>query len=275
MHHFCLLIGYGAGAVNPYLAFETLADMHQRRHAAANDLTLEQAKKNYIKAANKGIIKVASKMGISTVQSYRGAQIFEAVGLSKEVVDKYFTGTASRASTASALEVIAAREPGAPPPRLPADQASNGAGARQRRAVPVAPRRRVPHVEPRHRRQAAAGGAHHRLSRRSRNTPSSVNDESRHRCTIRGLLNFKKAHADPARRGRAGQGDRQAVRHRRDELRLDQQGGPREPGHRDEPHRRQEQHRRGRRRPQPLQARRQRRLAPQRHQAGRQRRGSA
>src|SRR6202040_1599870 len=95
IHHFCLLIGYGAGAVNPYLAFETLADMHKQEVLPAN-LTLDAAKKHYIKAANKGIIKVASKMGISTVQSYRGAQIFEAVGLSKTLIEKYFTGTSSR-----------------------------------------------------------------------------------------------------------------------------------------------------------------------------------
>src|SRR3954452_1068443 len=91
VHHFCLLIGYGAGAINPYLAFETLADLH-KDNLLPKDLDLDHAKKNYIKAANKGIIKVASKMGISTVQSYRGAQIFEAIGLGKDLVARYFTG---------------------------------------------------------------------------------------------------------------------------------------------------------------------------------------
>ncbi len=81
-HHFCLLIGYGAGAINPYLAFETLADL-AKEGVLPKDLTYDKARYNYIKAANKGIIKVASKMGISTVQSYRGAQIFEAIGLGK------------------------------------------------------------------------------------------------------------------------------------------------------------------------------------------------
>ncbi len=114
VHHFCLLIGYGAGAINPYAAFETLADLHKdeilpktyKEGDKVKDLTLEAAKKNYIKAANKGIIKVASKMGISTVQSYRGAQIFEAVGLSREVIDQYFTNTASRINGVG-LDVIA------------------------------------------------------------------------------------------------------------------------------------------------------------------------
>ena len=146
------------------------------------------------------------------MQSYRGAQIFEAVGLGKDVIDKYFTGTASRASTASALDVIARECARAASPRLPADR-SQRRGARQRRQVPVAPRRRIPHVEPRHGRQAAAGGPHRRATRRSRNTPSSSTTKPRHRCTLRGLLKFKKAaHADPDRRSRAGQGNRQALR---------------------------------------------------------------
>jgi glutamate synthase (NADPH/NADH) large chain len=129
VHHFCLLIGFGAGAVNPYVAFETLADMH-RELMLPKDLSLEQAKKNYIKAANKGIIKVASKMGISTVQSYRGAQIFEAVGLSKELVDKYFTGTSSRLNGVGldiiARESLARHHKGFPPVNVNGDVLDNG-----------------------------------------------------------------------------------------------------------------------------------------------------
>src|SRR5207245_1334193 len=106
VHHFCLLIGYGAGAINPYVAFETIADLH-RDGILPKDMSLEQAKKNYIKAANKGIIKVASKMGISTVQSYRGAQIFEAIGIGEDVINLYFSGTASRIGGIG-LETIAA-----------------------------------------------------------------------------------------------------------------------------------------------------------------------
>jgi glutamate synthase (NADPH/NADH) large chain len=94
VHHMALLIGYGAAAVNPYLAFETIEDMI--RSDALPGLTPRQAVRNYIKACGKGVLKVMSKMGISTVASYCGAQVFEAIGLSQELVDEYFTGTVSR-----------------------------------------------------------------------------------------------------------------------------------------------------------------------------------
>ena len=93
--HFALLLGYGAGAINPYLAFETLESLVQERVLAA-EVDEKTARKNYVKAVHKGVVKVMSKMGISTIQSYRGAQIFEAVGLSQELVDQYFTWTPSR-----------------------------------------------------------------------------------------------------------------------------------------------------------------------------------
>jgi glutamate synthase (ferredoxin) len=104
VHHFCTLIGYGCGAINPYLAFETLDDMI--RQGLLVNVDHKTACKNYIKAATKGVIKVASKIGISTMQSYRGAQIFEAVGLNQAVVDKYFTTTATRIE-GSDLAIIA------------------------------------------------------------------------------------------------------------------------------------------------------------------------
>ena len=94
VHHCALLVGYGAGAVNPYLAFETLDDMI--RQGLLGAVTHEQAVRNYIKALNKGILKVMSKMGISALQGYCGAQVFEAVGLEKAFVDQYFTWTVSR-----------------------------------------------------------------------------------------------------------------------------------------------------------------------------------
>ncbi len=103
VHHFSLLIGYGAGAINPYLAFETLDDMI--RQGLLKGITHKDACKNYVKAAVKGVVKVISKMGISTIQSYRGAQIFEAIGLKRSVVDKYFTWTPSRIEGAG-LDVI-------------------------------------------------------------------------------------------------------------------------------------------------------------------------
>jgi len=104
VHHIALLLGYGAGAINPYLAFETLDDMIRAGLLAGLDYA--KAVKNYVKALNKGVIKVISKMGISTIQSYRGAQIFEAVGLAREFVDRYFTWTASRIGGVG-LDVIA------------------------------------------------------------------------------------------------------------------------------------------------------------------------
>jgi glutamate synthase domain-containing protein 2/glutamate synthase domain-containing protein 1/glutamate synthase domain-containing protein 3 len=94
VHHFALLIGYGCSVVNPYLAFETLESMIQEGLVTSVDARL--ACKNYVKAATKGVIKVMSKMGISAIQSYRGAQVFEAVGLRQDVIDQYFTWTASR-----------------------------------------------------------------------------------------------------------------------------------------------------------------------------------
>ena len=102
--HFALLIGYGAGAINPYLAFETLDDMVQQNMLPDN-LDAKTAEKNYIKAVHKGVVKVMSKMGISTIQSYRGAQIFEAVGLSQELVESYFNWTPTRVGGIG-LEVI-------------------------------------------------------------------------------------------------------------------------------------------------------------------------
>jgi glutamate synthase (NADPH/NADH) large chain len=92
VHHFCVLAGYGAEAVNPYLAFETLEAL---RVTNVSPLSAETVAANYVKAVGKGLLKVMSKMGISTYQSYCGAQIFDAVGLSSAFVEKYFTGTAS------------------------------------------------------------------------------------------------------------------------------------------------------------------------------------
>ncbi|WP_448562548.1 glutamate synthase large subunit [Trichothermofontia sp.] len=104
VHHFATLIGYGCGAINPYLAFETLDDLI--KEGLLVNVDYATACKNYIKAATKGVIKVASKIGISTIQSYRGAQIFEAIGLNRSVIDKYFTWTASRIEGAD-LAVLA------------------------------------------------------------------------------------------------------------------------------------------------------------------------
>ena len=93
--HYALLIGYGASAVNPYLAIETMEDLAVRGNLPEG-VSFDKALYHYIKAINKGLLKVFSKMGISTLQSYRGAQVFEAIGLNSQLIEKYFTGTASR-----------------------------------------------------------------------------------------------------------------------------------------------------------------------------------
>ncbi|HET9657370.1 MAG TPA: glutamate synthase large subunit [Kineosporiaceae bacterium] len=104
VHHVALLIGYGAAAVNPYLAMESVEDLVRR--GVITDLTPEKAIAHLLKALGKGVLKVMSKMGISTVASYRGAQVFEAIGLSQDTVDRYFTGTTSQLGGVG-LDVIA------------------------------------------------------------------------------------------------------------------------------------------------------------------------
>jgi glutamate synthase (NADPH/NADH) large chain len=105
VHHMALLLGYGASAVNPYLAFETVDDLINEGFLPG--LSKGQAMRNYMKACGKGVLKVMSKMGISTVASYTGAQVFEAIGLAQDVVDEYFTGTTSKLGGVG-LDVLAA-----------------------------------------------------------------------------------------------------------------------------------------------------------------------
>ncbi|HRM83747.1 MAG TPA: glutamate synthase-related protein, partial [Acidovorax temperans] len=102
VHHFAVLAGYGAEAVHPYLAMETLADMHKD---LGGDLSADKAIYNYVKAIGKGLSKIMSKMGVSTYMSYCGAQLFEAIGLNTETVSKYFTGTASRVEGIGVFEI--------------------------------------------------------------------------------------------------------------------------------------------------------------------------
>jgi glutamate synthase (NADPH/NADH) large chain len=96
VHHMALLVGFGAGAINPYLAFETIENIISNDMYLLGSMEPYQAVKNYIKASGKGVLKVMSKMGVSTVASYTGAQIFEAIGLATDLVDEFFTGTVSR-----------------------------------------------------------------------------------------------------------------------------------------------------------------------------------
>ncbi|MSQ31310.1 MAG: glutamate synthase large subunit [Dehalococcoidia bacterium] len=104
VHHFALLIGYGASAVNPYLALEGVSRLREEGYLSGS-ITTADARDHYLKALKKGVVKVMSKMGISTVQSYRGAQIFEAIGLAPEFIDAYFTKTVSRIGGIGIAEV--------------------------------------------------------------------------------------------------------------------------------------------------------------------------
>ena len=189
VHHFASLIGYGAGTINPYLVFETLVDMERDGYMPEGvDATTAEVK--FIKAINKGLLKIFSKMGISTVQSYCGAQIFEAIGLNRTLVDRYFTGTPSR------IEGIGIREIGEETLR------------RHAMAYEPAPIRQLDFGGEVHYR---VQGEHHnwnpetiyKLQHATRaNDPKSfqefsalVDDESRRRANLRGLLEFQFAEA--------------------------------------------------------------------------------
>jgi glutamate synthase (NADPH/NADH) large chain/glutamate synthase (ferredoxin) len=185
VHHFACLIGYGAGTVNPYLVFETLVDL-EREGYLPEGIDAATAESKFIKAINKGLLKIFSKMGISTVQSYCGAQIFEAIGLSRELVDRYFTGTASRIGGIGLREI--------------------GEETLRRHAVAYQP---VPirHLDFGGEIHYRAQGEYHnwnpeaiyKLQHATRTNnyqlykefAALVNDESQHRSTIRGLLELK------------------------------------------------------------------------------------
>jgi glutamate synthase (NADPH/NADH) large chain len=187
--HFALLLGYGASAVNPYLAVETLEDLH-RRGCLPPGLSLEKALANYVKAVNKGLLKVISKMGISTLQSYQGAQIFEAVGLNQDLIEKYFTGTPSRIEGVG-LDVLA-RE------------------AALRHAHAFEPERDdEPELEVGGELRFRAGGEYHLFNpftisklqhavrqdsyETYREYAEVIDNQNRRLCTLRGLLEFKFA----------------------------------------------------------------------------------
>ena len=188
IHHFALLIGYGAGAINPYLAFETLDDMI--RQGILKDIDHKKAVKNYLKAVTKSVVKTMAKMGISTMASYCGAQIFEAIGLSHSVVDKYFTWTPSQIEGID-INVIAEEVRLRHRHAFP-DRSVNGAT-----------------LDPGGQYQWRHGGEYHlfnpetihklQLSTRTnsykvfKEYSDLVNDQSQNLCTLRGLFEFKFA----------------------------------------------------------------------------------
>lgn len=192
-HHFATLIGYGASAINPYMAFESIRQMKIDGLIEAN-LTEDQLNYNFIKAVGKGLLKIFSKMGISTLQSYQGAQIFEALGINKEVVDKYFTGTVSRIGGLT-LEGI-----------------QKEAVIKHRLGFPIVPNTTL---------KMQTGGVYQwkrrgefhlfnpesihllQLSTRTNNYDTYkkyakvINDQSKRACTLRGLLKFKSGNPIP------------------------------------------------------------------------------
>lgn len=187
VHHVALLIGYGAAAINPYLALESVEDLVRRN--VISGVTPEKAMRNVIKALGKGLLKVMSKMGVSTVASYRGAQIFEAIGLSQELVDSYFTGTTSNLGGVG-IDVIAqenaARHADAYPASgiSPAHRTLRDGGEYQWR------RDGSPHLfDP----QTVFRLQHATRAKRMdifREYTSQVNDQSERLMTLRGLFEF-------------------------------------------------------------------------------------
>jgi glutamate synthase (ferredoxin) len=192
VHHFAVLLGYGVGAVNPYLAYATLAEMIDE--GLLQDIDFKTAEKNYINAIVKGVVKTMAKMGISTVQSYRGAQIFEAVGLDQSVIDRYFTWTPSRIGGID-LETIAKETL-----------------ARHARSYPERDVE-VPVLDPGGDYQWRKNGEGHLFNPDTINTlqkaartgsyevfkeySGMVNDQARKHFTLRGLLEFRKGRSIP------------------------------------------------------------------------------
>ncbi len=186
VHHFSLLVGYGAGAVNPYLAFETLDDMI--RQGILTDIDHKTAVKNYAKAVAKGVVKTMSKMGISTIQSYRGAQIFEAVGLNHNVIDRYFTWTESRIEGVgidTLADEVSRRHRHAFPERQLNGAALDPGGQYQWRNDGEY---HLFNPETVHKLQLACRTNNYKVFKEY---SQAVDDQSKHYCTIRGLLDLK------------------------------------------------------------------------------------
>ena len=192
VHHFALLAGYGAGAVNPYLAFASLRQ--QIRDGLLKNVPEEEAIDHFVKAVDKGLLKVMSKMGISTLQSYRGAQIFEAIGLSTKLVERYFTWTASRLEGIGLAEI------------------ASETALRHRYAFDVAPEQ-GDELDPGGQYQYRRRGEYHMYNPETiahlqhavrkgdyglfRKYTEMQNGYDRHLCTLRGLLRFRKGHPVP------------------------------------------------------------------------------
>ncbi len=186
VHHFATLIGYGAEAINPYLAYETIAGILNKQMVTG--IPYAEALQKYIKASVKGIVKVISKMGISTIQSYHGAQIYEAVGLGAEVIDKYFCGTPSRiggVGISGLSQELLARHRRAYPTRPANGHALETGGRYQWRRDGEAHLFNPKTV--RLLQHAVRSGDYEAYKQYA----VAVNDHSRQLCTLRGLLSLK------------------------------------------------------------------------------------
>ncbi|MDP8212807.1 MAG: glutamate synthase large subunit [Candidatus Zapsychrus exili] len=188
VQHMALLLGFGAAAVNPYLALETVANMSARK-MFDQDVGIAKALENYINSLRKGLLKVLSKMGISTLRSYRGAQIFEVIGISSDVIDQYFTGTSSRIGG------------------IGLDEIAKEANARYKRAYCQSPNEDKVLTEGGHYRSRKDGERHLwtaesvsklQFAAKSNNYKiykeytSLIDDQSKNTSTIRGMFKFKK-----------------------------------------------------------------------------------
>ena len=186
VHHFALLLGYGASAINPYLAFETIEGLIN--DGLLTDIDLQHAKSNYMKASTKGVVKVLAKMGICTIQSYQAAQIFEAVGINQDVIHRYFNWTPSRiggigmeviASETEARHKLAFSEPQA------IDSPLESGGQYQWRKDGEY---HLYNPETIHKLQYSCKTNNYELFKEY---SSLINDQSLRQCTIRGLMEFK------------------------------------------------------------------------------------
>jgi len=191
MMHFALLIGYGAGAIYPYLAYESVVEIAEEG-VLLEKLDGETAISNFIKATRKGLLKITAKMGISTIQSYRGAQVFEVVGLSEKVVDRYFSGTPSRISGAG-LDVLA---------KEALARHKKGFGKEVASALELGGHYHWRRGEEKHMLNPNAIGL---LQHATRSNDYSIfkkfsrhsDNESTRQCTLRGLFNFKTSNPVP------------------------------------------------------------------------------
>ncbi len=258
VHHFALLGGYGAEAVHPYLALDTLTELAEQGVLPNTDA--KKACKNFVKAIGKGLRKVMSKMGISTYMSYTGAQIFEAVGLSRALVDKYFTGTTSTVEGIGVFEIAeeAIRIHRTAFSEDPVLEGALDAGGEYAFRVRGEEHMWTPD---------AIAKLQHSTRNNSFDDLQGVradhqrSEQAPHDLPRPVRVPLRPVRARSDRRGGAGQRDRQALLHRRHVAGVDLHRGAHHARHRDEPHRRQVQHRRGRRGPPPLRARQGRRDA--------------